>query len=405
MDPLIAAAQALAAGDPLGALDRVALRDDPSALALRGIAMAQLGHFERARVLLRRAARSFDAGAAVARARCVVALAEIALAARDMAWPTQTLATARTTLEAHGDVANAAHARHLEARRLLLIGRLDDAERELDQLDPAPLPFALRAVHELAVAGIALRRVRARAARAALRNAGAFARRAGIPALVAEVESASRALVGPAARLSGHGGDRSLTLAAVETVLASPALVVDACRYAVCRGGVRLSLATRPILFALLRALAEAWPGDVSRDALSACAFRLKRADDSARARLRVELGRLRTLLQAFARVQATPHGFALAPHDGREVVVLASPVEGKHAAVLAMLADGESWSSSALAVALGVSQRTLQRALEKLAAEGRIRALGHGRACRWLAPTVPGFTTILLLPAPLPID
>src|ERR1700753_2886657 len=169
MDSLIgAAAQALARGDTLGALQHVALRNDAPALALRGIAMAQLGEFDRAKALLKSAARSFGSKERVARARCVVAAAEIALASRDLGWPTQSLDAARATLEAHGDRVNAAHARYLQARRQLLLGHLDDVERTLAGLDPANLPPALTAVHELIVAGIAMRRVRAKAARGAL---------------------------------------------------------------------------------------------------------------------------------------------------------------------------------------------------------------------------------------------
>jgi hypothetical protein len=171
MDSLIAAAaQALATGDPLGALNRVALRDDAPALALRGIAVAQLGDLNRAKALVRRAAHAFGPREAVARARCVVAEAEIALASRDLAWPTKALAAASATLEAHGDQANAAHARYLEARRLHLIGRLDDAEHKLAQLDLSALTPALRAIHELAVAGISMRRVRTRSARSTPTN-------------------------------------------------------------------------------------------------------------------------------------------------------------------------------------------------------------------------------------------
>jgi len=161
MDLLItAAARALGAGDPLGALNRVALHDDAPALALRGIAMAQLGDLDRAKALLRRAARTFGPKEAVARARCVVAEAEIALVSRDLGWPAKALDAARATLEEHGDRVNAAHARYLEVRRLLLIGRLDEAERRLAELDPAPFPPASRAAHELVVAGIAMRRLR-----------------------------------------------------------------------------------------------------------------------------------------------------------------------------------------------------------------------------------------------------
>src|SRR5258708_34365459 len=367
MDSLItAAARALAAGDPLGALNLVALRDGAPALALRGIAMAQLGDLVRAKALLRRAVRAFGPREAMARARCVVAEAEIALASRDLGFPAKALDAARATLEAHGDRLNAAHARYLEVRRLLLIGLLDDAERALAKLDPAPFPPALRAAHALVVAGIAMRRLRTKTARTALAQAEHAARDAGIPALTAEVESASLILSIPAARLIARGEGRPLLLEDVEALLASRALVVDACRYAVRDAGSVISLATRPVLFALARALGEAWPNDVSRDTLIALAFRGKLADESHRARLRVEVGRLRAALRTLAGVSATSRGFVLVPRGSREVVVLARPVEEEHAAVLAFLADGESWSSSALALALGASQRTVQRALDQ---------------------------------------
>ena len=406
MDSLItAAARALAAGDPLGALNRVALRDDPPALALRGIAMAQLGDLVRAKTLLRRAARAFGPREAVARARCVVAEAEIALVSRDLGWPAKALDAARTTLEAHGDRVNAAHARYLEVRRLLLIGRLDEAERTIAKLDPAPFPPASKAAHELVVAGIAMRRLHTKAARAALARAAHAARHAGIPALTAEVESASLVLDTPAARLIARGEERLLLLDEVEALQASKALVVDACRHVVRDARTVVSLARRPVLFALARALGEAWPADVPRGTLLARAFRAKHADESHRARLRVEIGRLRRMLRPLADVSATSQGFALVPNRAREIVVLARPVDEQHAAVLAFLADGESWSSSALALALGASQRTVQRAVEQLAAAGKVQSFGHGRARRWMTPPVPGFTTTLLLPAPLPGD
>jgi len=406
MDSLItAAARALAAGDLLGALKRVALRDDAPALALRGIVMAQLGDLVRAKALLRSAARAFGPNEAVARARCVVAEAEIALASRDLGWTAKTLDAARATLEAHGDRVNAAHARYLEVRRLLLMGRLDEAERALADLDPTPFPPASRAAHQLVVAGIAMRRLQTETARVALARAEQAARQAGIPALVAEVESASRILNTPAARLIAGGGERLVLLGEVEALLASDAFVVDASRNVVHHGGTAISLATRPVLFALARALGEAWPGDVPRDLLLGRAFGARLADESHRARLRVEIGRLRRSLRTLADIHATTRGFALAPRRAREVVVLVRPVEDEHAAVLAFLADGESWSSSALALALGTSQRTVQRALDSLAAAGKVQSFGRARARRWLTPPVPGFTTTLLLPAPLPID
>src|SRR5437879_1782785 len=340
MDSLItAAARALAAGDPLGALNRVALRDDAPALALRGIAMAQLGDLVRAKALLRRAARAFGPKEAVARARCVVAEAEIALVSRDLGWPAKTLDAARTTLEEHGDRVNAAHARYLEVRRLLLIGRLDEAERMLADLDPAPFPPALRTAHELVVAGIAIRRLRTKAARAALVRAEYAARNARIPALTAEVEGAFLVLNTPAARLITTGEERLILLEDVEALLASKALVVDACRHVVRDALAVVSLATRPVLFALARALGEAWPGDVPRDLLLTRAFGAKLADESHRARLRVEVGRLRRVLRRLADVTATKRGFVLSPRRAREIVVLAQPVEDEYAAVLAFLA------------------------------------------------------------------
>ncbi|MGA9495117.1 MAG: helix-turn-helix domain-containing protein [Terriglobales bacterium] len=404
MDSLItAAARALAAGDPLGALKRVALRDDAPALALRGMAMAQLGDFARAKELLRRGARAFGPKEVVARARCIVAEAEIALASRDLGWPAKLLDAARSTLEAHGDRLNAGFARYLEVRRLLLIGHLDEAESLLDDLDPNPFPPASRAFHELVVAGIAVRRLRTKEARAALSRAARAAHQAGIPALIAEVESAAHILDTPAARLIARGDERLLLLEEVEALLASKALVVDACRNLVRHAGTLVSLARRPVLFALARALGEGWPGDVARDVLLARAFGARFVDESHRARLRVEIGRLRRMVRRLVEIRATKRGFALVPQRGQEVVVLARPVEEEHADVLAFLTDGESWSSSALALALGNSQRSVQRALDSLAAEGKVQWFGRARSRRWITPPVPGFTTILLLPAPLP--
>jgi hypothetical protein len=405
MDSLItAAALKLAAGDPIGALKLVALRNDAPGLALRGIAMAQLGDFSRAKLLLRNAARDFGSKEAVARARCVVAEADVALASRELGWVAKRLDAARITLEDHGDHVNAAHARYLEVRRLLLIGRMDEAEHKLSRM-PASLPPALRAAHELVVAGIAMRRLRTQAARAALDRAERAAGLAQIPALTAEVHEAFLVLNTPAARLIASGKERLLLLEDVERLLASKTCVVDACRHVVRNDTKVVSLARRPVLFALARLLAEAWPGDVPRDVLVARVFRLKLADESHRARLRVEMGRLRKVLASLADVSATPKGFVLAPHHASKVVVLARPVDEKYAAVLALLSDGESWSTSALALALGTSQRSVQRALDSLAAADKVQSFGRGRARRWMTPPVPGFATTLLLPAPLPID
>lgn len=407
MDPLITAAgRALAAGDVLGALNYVALREDAAALALRGIAMARLGELERARKLLRRAASGVGPAEAVARARCIVAEAEIAFVARDLGWSPRALETARAALEEHGDWLNASHARHLEARRLLLLGRLDDAERMLTVTMPS-LPPALCAARELVVAGIALRRLRASAARAAFARAARAARHAGIPALMAEVESAAAILDTPVARRIQPGEARLLRLEEVESLLSCGAVIVDACRYTVRHAGAVVSLGTRPVLFALARALGEAWPDDVSRELLIARGFRTQYSDESHRARLRVEIGRLRKALRPVASIAATKRGFALTPSQASEIVVLAPAGAEAHGGVpallLALLADGEAWSSSALGLALGASARTVQRSLESLRAAGKVQALGRGRTQRWMSAQLPVFPTVLLLPGPLP--
>lgn len=396
---ITAAGRALGAGDPLGALKRVALRDDPAALALRGIAMAQLGELPRARQLLRRAARGFGPRETVVRARCLTAEAEVALAARDLAWPSRALGEALAIFIAHGDRENAAHVRLLQIRRLLLLGRIDEAEGACARLELGGWPARLAAVAGLVTFEIALRRARAEPARAALARARQWSAQSGIGALCAEVEQAARTFDLPAARLVAAGEARSLTLAEVEAVLASPDLIVDGCRRAVHRGERSVRLSRRPVLFALLRALAEAWPDEAARDELIARAFGARRTNPSYRARLRVELGRLRHQLRPLADVRATAGGFILAPRGAVAVKLLAPPIESPDAAVLALLADGEGWSTSALALALGQSQRTAQRALVTLEAAGQVRALGRGRSQRWLSAPVAGFATTLLLP------
>lgn len=404
MDSLIAAAaRALAAGDALGALKRIALREDPPALALRGIAMAQLGEYPRARELLRQAARGFGTHEALARARCVVAEAEVALAMRDLRGSPRALTAAAATLEARADRANALQARLIAARRLLLLGRLDEAAAVLASLDARGLSSSLAAVAELTTAELALRSLRIDAARDALARAHQAAKRATVPALLAEVTELSAVIDRPAARRLSVGGEQTLRLDEVVDLQTSGALVIDACRRGLRAGAVWLPLARRPVLFALARALAEAWPHDVDRQALITCVFRTRRPDETHRARLRVEMGRLRALVAALARIEATERGFVLKPRAALEVVVLAPPIAGDQASLLALLSDGAAWSTSALALALGDSQRTVQRALVELEAAGRVRSIGRARALRWLSPPLAGFTTILLLPTSLP--
>jgi len=403
MDSLVAAAaRALAAGDALGALKRVSLREDPPALALRGIAMAQLGEHPRARELIKRAARGFGAHEELARARCIVAEAEVALAMRDLGGSPRTLAAASATLAARDDRGNALHAQLIAVRRLLLLGRIDEAGAALAGLDAHHLAPSLRAVAELAAAEVALRSLRTAEARDALARAHRAAEITQVPALVAEVAEARTALERPAARRIEAGREQSLRLDEVEALLGSGALVVDACRRGLRAGAAWIPLARRPVLFALARALAESWPGGVHRDTLIERAFRMRRPDETHRARLRVEIGRLRKLAAPLAGIDADARGFALTPRDAREVVVLLPPIDGDQAQLLALLADGVAWSTSALALALGDSQRTVQRALVELEANGRVRSMGRARAQRWLTPALAGFTTVLLLPAAL---
>ncbi|MFO1390041.1 hypothetical protein [Cellvibrio sp.] len=404
MDSIItSAALALARGDFFGALNRVALREDAPALALRGIAMAQLGDLERAKLLLRKAARGFGTKEPVSKARCIVAEMEIALALRDLDGSADQLKFAQKILHAHDDFINAAYAQHLQTRLLLLFGKLDEAETLTNSLDVSLFSPAFNAAHQLVVAGIAIRRLQIGKTRAAIARAQEAATRAQIPSLFAEIHKASQILEAPAARVKSQQGEQLLLLEDVETLFASNAIIVDACRYVIRHQSTIISLASRPVLFNLLLALGEAWPQDVSRDQLIKIAFRHKQVDESLRARLRVEIGRLRAEIAALADIKATPQGFALVPHTKQDVIVLNQPIAEKHPEIIAMLADGEAWSSSALALVLGISQRTVQRALESLASLGKVQSFGKGQARRWITSPLPGVTTILLLPGAFP--
>lgn len=406
MDSLIAAsARALATGDVLAALNHVALREDPAALALRGIAMARLGELARARELLRRAQRGFGAHEVLSRARCALADAEVALAMRELGGSPEPLLAVATQLESRGDHGNALQAWLILARRWLLLGKLPQAADALARLHGQRMPPALAAMAGLTAAALALRSLQVAEARAALDAARMAARNAGIAALQAEVDAASAELDQPAARCLGGGVDTPLHIGQVRDLLDSGGLIVDACRRGLRLGERWQSLARRPVLFALVRALAEAWPADVERDALIGRVFGMRHCDDSLRVRLRVEIGRLRALIAAQAGIEATPGGFRLAPRMAETVRVLAPPFEGEQAALAALLADGAGWSTSALALALGGSQRNVQRALVELEATGRVRSSGRGRAQRWWSLPAGGFTTILLLPAALPVD
>jgi DNA-binding transcriptional ArsR family regulator len=399
MDSLLStAARALAAGDPLGALKYIALRDDPSAVALRGIAMAQLGDFGHARKLLARAARTFGPSEAVDRARCVTAQADVALASRDVATAGTELERAIEVLEAHDDAHNALFARLVRIRRFVLLGEVKRARQELAKLRLDGSPARLVAVAQLVAADVATRELRSRDARSALEQASRAALASRVPSLLREVENAQHNLDAPVARLRIDGVERLVTLDEVEKLLGAGELVVDACRRQVRLGDVVISLTSRPVLFAIVATLADGAGSEATRAELIWQAFATRRPNDSHRARLRVEMGRLRKTLASIAAVEATSDGFALRPHGGTRVLLLLPAAPGEGSALLALLGGGEAWSTSALAAALGKSQRTVQRALGTLEEGGQVRAIGDGRARRWVAPPTTGFATTLLL-------
>ena len=407
MDSLIAAsARALAAGDALGALKRVALRDDPPALALRGIAMAQLGEHPRARELLRRAARGFGAHEELARARCVVAEAEVALAMRDLGGSPRSLAAAAATLEARGDHANALQARLIAARRLLLLGRLDEAAAALARLDARGLPPSLAAVAELTAAELALRSLRTGPAQAALARAQEAADRARVPALLAEVAEARRG-----ARSSRRPAPlrRRRAGAAPRRGGRAPGLGRAGGRRLPARPGCRRRVAAAGAAAGAVRVGARARRG-VARRCRSGSLDRVRiphpppRRDasgapagrDRPPARARHGAGRTSRPPRA-----ASSSGRATsAPSSCSRRPSTASRLRWWRCSPMARPGRLRPWR-----LALGASQRTVQRALVELEAEGRVRSIGRARAQRWLAPPLAGFTTILLLPAALPIE
>ena len=401
MDPgLREAARSLAAFDPLRALSLVALREDAPGLALRGIALAQLGDHAAARRLLRRAADRRDADSTT-RARALAAEAEVAFACRDLAAARRGFEAAARLLDREQDRGNALFVRIQLARELALVGESRAARDVLAKLDFRGAPSRVVASEALAHAEIAVRDEQAREARGHLRRAYAAARLSRVSFLVAQVERAARELGEPVARVVRRGESRPATLDDVEAMSRGGDLVLDARRREVRRGATRISLASRPVLFALARTLAEASPDDAPRAALIRDAFGAKQSNESLRARLRVEVGRVRRALGKLADVRATARGFVLAPREAKRVMVLAPLADGEGGALLALLADGEAWSTSALAEALGRTQRGVQRALGTLRESGSVQSTGSGRTQRWSRVGRSGFATTLLLVDP----
>lgn len=394
-----AAARRLTHGDPLGALESVALREDPPALALRGTALAQLGDLSGAAALLRRAGQGFTAAEPLNRARCTLARAEVALAQRDFSFPDQELGAAAAVLARHGDRFNGSLATLLMARRQLLLGKVGGAERTLASLGIAGLPSALAGLGRLLEAQLAIRRIAARRAAELLALAAAEARKTGIGALQREIEQAQSVLRAPAGRVLSPAGERELTLHEVERLLALPGLLVDACRRQLTCEHQAVDLSKRPVPFALVELLASERTLEATRERLVHHAFSSNVCNDSHRARLRVEVGRLRSLLGGMARICATPRGFRLVPRDAMPVRVLLPPLATPHAALLALLSDGQGWSTSGVALALGKSQRSVQRACNALRHAGAVIAVGQGPSRRWLSASLAPIAPAMLLP------
>ncbi|HEY3595602.1 MAG TPA: helix-turn-helix domain-containing protein, partial [Polyangiaceae bacterium] len=325
----------------------------------------------------------------------------IALALRDLRGPVKELDDPASFLARRGDADNALFARLVHARRLALLGDVDGADAALRKLSLTGAPARLVALASLAAADLAMKRIDAESAARWIAEGRRAAVVSRIPGLVAEIERLARQLNAPVARLSREGQSTPVRLHELPALFTSDDFLVDACRREARVGPRVAKLVTRPVLFELLLALAEAAPGEAARDTLIARVFGARRVNDSHRVRLRVEIGRLRKLLVGLAHLQATPYGFALAPRETKSVAILLPPTDGEASALLALFQGGEAWATSALAAAVGKSQRAVQRALGSLEKQGKVRATGEGRARRWVASPAAGFATTLLLVAP----
>jgi hypothetical protein len=394
-DALVRAGLAIARGDPLGAITATGVRDDPHALAIRGIALSQLHEFPQARALLERAADAFAReDDPLHRARAVAALAEITAAERDLARAAAMLGEAADALRAHGDATNAAWVELVIARLRLFDGDMDAAHAHIAraEVDVRERGTAsVRAAVHLARSEAAMRAMRAELARRTLIEARTWSDRAGNDVLSTEIARLEEALVAPIAVEVRDGRRTPIDLHRVESLLAprvlggSRFLVVDAMRRRVTIDSiVAADLRTRPVLLALLVALARAWPSARPPNELVLEAFGARAMNESHRARLRVEIGRLRRVLAPSATVEAHDRGFRLKLRHGDDLALL-EPIEtGEAASLRALLADGEAWPVKSLAGALGLGARTVQRALVALCDAGEVRAIGNARARRY---------------------
>ncbi|MFY0533958.1 HTH domain-containing protein [Nannocystis pusilla] len=386
-DALLDAARALAGGDPLRALTGVGRDDSALGLTLRGIAYAQLGDLELARTALEQAVSRADVDPLLA-ARARAALVEVELGSGAPAQAARTARAAADALERLGDARNAAMQRLVLARAEVLLGRLNEARRAVEAVLVGDLGPDLRAVASLVQAEIAVRALHPSDARAALARAREAMARAPHQLLARTVEALEQELARPIASIWRAGATVEADLFAIESLSRGPVLLVDACRRLALAGRVTIPLARRPVLFALLLELARAWPAAVARDDLAARAFAVRRVNASHRARLRVELGRLRKLMDGLAAAPvASEDGYVLASE--RDVAVLLPPTDDEAARLGLLLGDGAAWSAQALAEHAGVSRRTAQRALQQLVERGVV--------CR----SVKGKTSVTPDPAP----
>ena len=395
--PLTAAARALFLGDALSALKWLAGRTDAPARAMRGAALSQLGEFSRAKAQLRAALRALGPADGLLRARCLAAEAEIALALGDLRWSAEPVARAVAELQAAGDARNAAYLQLVAARAALRLGRPADAERLLRHAKLAPAPLE-RTFAELVRVELAAKRGDPDLLTQALASARAAAERAAIPTLVAEVARIRDHYEGPSAVITSRGKARTASFCEVCTLARSASVVVDGGGRELRSAGGCLPFARRPVLFEVLRVLAEGWPEAVPRDALIARAFGARRPNESHRIRLRVEVGRLRKAMRPWLGVVAEGPGYAL---SAKGEVVLVMPLEESPASrLLSLMHGGEAWSASSLAQALGVSERTVQRSLGELSSAGKVGPTGNGRGRRWVRLfEIP--TDLLLPPRP----
>ena len=391
----IEAGRALAAGEALRALGLVGRADDALGLTLRGIAYAQLGDLELAR-------KSLDRALALAkdrrtRAHARAALVEIALSTGDPAPAAKAAKAAADELARLGDPRNAAMMRLVLARAEVLLGRLGEARRVVEDVLTEKLEPDLRALAWLARAEIAIRTLATTDARDALSRARASLDGTPNQLLARALVALEQELSLPVARMLRGGVVRDADLFAIEALSRGEVLLIDACRRVAIAGRVTIPLARRPVLFALLLVLARAWPASVPRDELASRAFDARRVNESHRSRLRVEIGRLRKIMDGLgAEPVATADGYALA--SKREVALLLPPSDDDAARIALLLGDGAAWSAKGLAEHAGVSKSTAQRALGLLVKNGSAIRTGKGKDVRYTRPGTPIASRMLLL-------